>query len=99
MKLNKFKTIAPAVALLLTASLSSCMADLDLGRIDLLSNYSLFDVKAGDAKRVVKALKNADFFGKRIYADGGHGWCYHEWFVWKDLYKAELAEWLRRIER
>ena len=41
----------------------------DLGRIDLLSNYSLFDVKAGDAKRVVKALKNADFFGKRIYAE------------------------------
>lgn len=34
-----------------------------------------------------------------IYPDGGHGWCYHEWFVWKDLYKAELAEWLRRIER
>ena len=41
----------------------------DLCRIDLLSNYSLFDVKAGDAKRVVKALKNADFFGKRIYAE------------------------------
>lgn len=41
----------------------------DLGRIDLLTNYSLFDVKEGDAKRVVKALKNADFFGKRIYAE------------------------------
>ena len=41
----------------------------ELGRIDLLTNYSLFDVKAGDAKRVVRALKNADFFGKRIYAE------------------------------
>lgn len=34
MKLNKFKTIATAVALLLTASLSSCMDDLDKGNID-----------------------------------------------------------------
>ena len=34
MKLNKFKTIAPAVALLLTASLSSCMDDLNKGNID-----------------------------------------------------------------
>lgn len=34
MKLNKFKTIAPAAALLLTASLSSCMADLDKGNIN-----------------------------------------------------------------
>ena len=34
MKLNKFKTIAPAVALLLSASLSSCMDDLEKGNID-----------------------------------------------------------------
>lgn len=34
MKLNKFKTIAPAAALLLTASLSSCMDDLDKGNIN-----------------------------------------------------------------
>lgn len=34
MKLNKFKTIAPAAALLLSASLSSCMADLDKGNIN-----------------------------------------------------------------
>lgn len=34
MELNKFKTIAPAAALLLSASLSSCMADLDKGNID-----------------------------------------------------------------
>jgi ATP-dependent RNA helicase DeaD len=41
----------------------------DLGRIDLLNNYSLFDVKQGDATRVVTALKNADFFGKRLYLE------------------------------
>ena len=34
MKLNKRKFIAPAAALLLSASLSSCMADLDKGNID-----------------------------------------------------------------
>ena len=34
MKLNKFKTIVPAVALLLSASLCSCMDDLDKGNID-----------------------------------------------------------------
>ena len=34
MKLNKFKTIVPAAALLFTAGLSSCMADLDKGNID-----------------------------------------------------------------
>ncbi len=42
---------------------------INLGRIDLLSNYSLFDVKAGDAHRVVSALKNTDFYGKRLYAE------------------------------
>lgn len=41
----------------------------NLGRIDLLTNYSLFDVKAGEANRIVKALKNADFFGKRLYLE------------------------------
>lgn len=34
MKLNKIKTIIPAVALTLTAGLSSCMDDLDKGNID-----------------------------------------------------------------
>lgn len=34
MKLNKIKFIAPAAALLLSTSLSSCMADLDKGNID-----------------------------------------------------------------
>lgn len=34
MKLNKFKAFIPAAALLLTATMSSCMADLDKGNID-----------------------------------------------------------------
>lgn len=34
MKLNKFNIIAPAAALLLSASLSSCMDDLNKGNID-----------------------------------------------------------------
>lgn len=34
MKLNKFKTIAPAAALLLAASMNSCMDDLNKGNID-----------------------------------------------------------------
>ncbi len=41
----------------------------DVGRIDLLPGYSLFDVKKDDAKRVVNALKSADFFGKRLYSE------------------------------
>ena len=41
----------------------------DVGRIDLLSHYSLFDVRKGDAHRVVSALKGADFYGTRIYCE------------------------------
>jgi ATP-dependent RNA helicase DeaD len=41
----------------------------DVGRIDLLPSYSLFDVKKGDAARVVGALKGSDFFGKRLYSE------------------------------
>ena len=41
----------------------------DIGRIDLLPDYTLFDVRQGDAKRVVRALKGADFFGHRLYAE------------------------------
>lgn len=41
----------------------------DLGRIDLMSGYSLFDVRQADAHRVVSALKNADFYGKRLYLE------------------------------
>lgn len=42
---------------------------INLGRIDLLSKYSLFDVNKGDAQRVINALKNADFYGKRVYSE------------------------------
>ncbi|MDE6528409.1 MAG: DbpA RNA binding domain-containing protein, partial [Muribaculaceae bacterium] len=41
----------------------------DVGRIDLLPSYSLFDVKKSDAKRVVGALKGAEFMGKRLYSE------------------------------
>ena len=41
----------------------------EVGRIDLLSGYSLFDVKKGDAKRVVASLKGCDFLGKRIFIE------------------------------
>lgn len=41
----------------------------DIGRIDLLSGYSLFDIRKADAHRVVSALKGADFFGKRLYCE------------------------------
>lgn len=38
----------------------------EIGRIDLLPGYTLFDVKKGDARRVIDALRNADFFGVRL---------------------------------
>ena len=41
----------------------------DVGRIDLMPDYSLFDVKKADAARVVAAFKGADFFGKRLYSE------------------------------
>ncbi len=41
----------------------------DVGRIDLLPSYSLFDVRKGDANKVVAALKGLDFFGKRLYSE------------------------------
>ena len=44
-------------------------AKIDIGRIDLLSAYSLFDVRKGDAHRVISALKNNDFYGKRMYLE------------------------------
>ncbi len=45
-----------------------------IGRIDLLTNYSLFDVQQGEAHTVIKALRGSEFFGKRLYlevADAG----------------------------
>ncbi len=41
----------------------------DVGRIDLMPGYSLFDVKKSDAKRVVGALKGAEFMGKRLFSE------------------------------
>ncbi|MDO4319070.1 MAG: DEAD/DEAH box helicase [Bacteroidales bacterium] len=41
----------------------------DVGRIDLMPGYSLFDVKKGDAARAVAGLTGADFFGKRLYSE------------------------------
>lgn len=41
----------------------------DVGRIDLLPSYSLFDVKKSDASRVVSALKGQEFFGKRVFSE------------------------------
>lgn len=38
----------------------------DVGRIDLLPQYTLFDVRKGDARRIIEALRNVDFFGTRI---------------------------------
>ena len=41
----------------------------DVGRIDLMPSYSLFDVRKSDAKRTVAALKGAEFFGKRLFSE------------------------------
>lgn len=41
----------------------------DIGRIDLLTDYSLFDVASADARRVIGAIKGAEFYGKRLYAE------------------------------
>ena len=41
----------------------------DVGRIDLLPTYSLFDVRKGDANRVVASLKGSEFMGRRLYSE------------------------------
>lgn len=41
----------------------------DVGRIDLMPSYTLFDVKKSDAGRIVSALKGAEFFGKRLHCE------------------------------
>ncbi len=38
----------------------------DIGRIDLMPEYTLFDVRKADAHRVLDALRNVDFFGTTI---------------------------------
>ncbi|MBQ9585622.1 MAG: DEAD/DEAH box helicase [Muribaculaceae bacterium] len=40
-----------------------------IGRIDLLTNYSLFDVQQGEAHNVISALRNSEFYGKRLYLE------------------------------
>lgn len=41
----------------------------EIGRIDLLPEYTLFDVRKKDARKVVDGLRNADFFGRKISAE------------------------------
>lgn len=41
----------------------------DVGRIDLMPSYTLFDVKKSDAGRIVAGLKGAEFFGKRLHSE------------------------------
>ena len=38
----------------------------EIGRIDLLPDYTLFDVRKDDAHRIMNAVRNADFFGNRL---------------------------------
>ena len=35
----------------------------EIGRIDLMPDYTLFDVRKSEAKKVIDALRNEDFFG------------------------------------
>ncbi len=42
---------------------------IDVGRIDLMPGYSLFDVKKADARRVVEGLTGQDFVGHKLYAE------------------------------
>lgn len=47
-----------------------CKGDhVEIGRIDLLGDYTLFDVRKGDATRVIRTLKGSEFFGTRLYAE------------------------------
>lgn len=41
----------------------------DIGRIDLLPDYTLFDVRGEDTHRVIASLKGDDFYGTRLYAE------------------------------
>lgn len=44
-------------------------ARVDVGRIDLMPGYSLFDVKKSDARRVVDGMTGLDFVGHKLYAE------------------------------
>lgn len=41
----------------------------DIGRIDLMPGYTLFDVRKKDARKVIDALKNVDFFGTVLHPE------------------------------
>lgn len=41
----------------------------DVGRIDLLPGYTLFDVRKSDARKVVGALTGSEFYGKRLHSE------------------------------
>ena len=41
----------------------------DVGRIDLMPNYSLFDVPKSEARRVIEGLRGAEWMGKRVYSE------------------------------
>ncbi len=41
----------------------------EVGRIDLMPEYTLFDVRKKDARKVVDALRNVDFFGRKVRAE------------------------------
>ena len=40
-----------------------------VGRIDLMPDYTLFDVRKEDAGRVIASIKGDDFYGTRLYAE------------------------------
>ncbi len=41
----------------------------DVGRIDLLPGYSLFDVSKSDGRRVVEGLRAAEWMGRKVYSE------------------------------
>jgi hypothetical protein BACCOPRO_00272 len=41
----------------------------DVGRIDLLPGYSLFDVPKAEARRVAEGLKGSEWMGRRVYSE------------------------------
>lgn len=41
----------------------------EIGRIDLLPDYTLFDVRKEDARRILNALRHADFYGQPVNAE------------------------------
>ena len=41
----------------------------EIGRIDLLPDYTLFDVRKEDARRVLDALRHAEFYGQPVSAE------------------------------